>query len=395
MQPVIGKARIAILAPISHPAPPPGYGPWEQVAYNIADGLRRRGVDVTLFCAANSSFAGKRRSVVPVSLADDPQLDGGVFGELHIASLFAAAREFDLIHNNLDWRPLCHALGSDGPPMVTTVHGFSSPQIFAAYYAAAQRSFYCSISDADRDPGLPYLATVYNGIDLAEFDFCAQPDDYLLFFGRIHEEKGTHLAIDVARRARRRLLIAGIIHDQTYFRERVETHIDGERVRFLGEVRGPERSALLGRAAALLQLNTRPERFGLSMIEAMACGTPVIGTHAGSIPEVVADGVTGFVCGGVDEAAGAVGALGSIDRAACRSRVQRLFTTDVMVDAYVAAYAIALERRIPSLPTAAQLAARERDWWSHPVSFTDIPPRPATIDEAARLVASSFSKRAG
>jgi glycosyltransferase involved in cell wall biosynthesis len=384
-----GSARIAVLAPISHRMPPLGYGPWEQVAFNVADGLRKRGVDITLFCAANSAFEGKRISVAPAPLMEDPALDGDVFTALHIANLFARAGEFDLIHSHLDWRPLSFAVAGTAPPMVTTIHGFSSPQILAAYYAAAHRSFYCSISDADRDPGLPYAATVYNGIDVERFEYRAAPDEYLLFFGRIHEEKGPHVAIDVAVRARRKIILAGIVHDATYYRDRIAPLVDGDRVRFVGEVTGDSRSRLLGGAFALLQMNTRPERFGLSMIEAMACGTPVIGARTGSIPEVIEDGVTGFVCDGVDEAVLAVGRVAALSRAACRARVGRLFTIDAMIDGYLKAYALALERRLPE-STDAQRAARSHDWWDRPMSFTDVGPKPRSLEGAMPDLSTFF-----
>jgi len=164
---------------------------------------------------------------VPAGLNDDPGLDGELWTELHIASCFARAHDFDLMHNNPDWKPLLHALATATPPMLTTVHGFSSPQILGAYYAGAVRSFYCSISDADRDPGLSYLAMTYNGIDPGEWTFREAAGDYLLFFGRFHPEKGAHLAIEVARRAGVRLKMAGIPQDAAYFRELVEPHIDG------------------------------------------------------------------------------------------------------------------------------------------------------------------------
>ncbi|HZT12484.1 MAG TPA: glycosyltransferase, partial [Candidatus Baltobacteraceae bacterium] len=157
--------RLAVLAPITWPTPPPGYGPWEQIAFNIADGMRRRGLDVTLFAPANSRFEGRVESVIPVGCAEDPALNAEVAAALHIGHLMHLADRFDLIHNNFDWKPMTYALATKTPPLLTTIHGFSTPHILAAYYACAWRSFYCSISNADRDPGLSYLATTYNGID--------------------------------------------------------------------------------------------------------------------------------------------------------------------------------------------------------------------------------------
>ena len=190
-----------MLAPIAWPTPPRGYGPWEQIAYNIAEGMQARGLNVTLFATGNSHFSGTVASVIPVGINEDPALNGEVFTALHIGELFRRAGDFDLIHNNFDWKPITYALATTAPPLLTTIHGFSSPQILAAYYACAQRSFFCSISDADRDPGLSYLGTTYNGIDTAQFTFRDRPGDYLVFLGRFHPEKGTHLAIEIAKRA--------------------------------------------------------------------------------------------------------------------------------------------------------------------------------------------------
>jgi glycosyltransferase involved in cell wall biosynthesis len=335
-----------------------------------------RGLDVTLFATGNSQSPGKLAWVAPVGLKEDPAQNGEVLIELHIASLFARAGEFDLIHNNLDWKPLLHAFGVPAPPMVTTIHGFSSPPILGAYYAAAERSFYCSISDADRDPGLSYLATTYNSVDPAAWTFREAPGDYLLFFARFHPEKGAHLAIEVARRAGVRLKMAGIPHDTVYFDELIAPHIDGDRVQFLGHVQGPARDEVVGNALALVHLTTRPERFGLSLIEAMACGTPVLGARMGSIPEIVVDGVTGFLCADVDEAVARVPQLASLDRRACRQHVETTFSVERMTDRYLAAYAEALHLRIPPPPTAEQMRWRAHDWWDRPQAFTDLPPKP-------------------
>jgi glycosyltransferase involved in cell wall biosynthesis len=368
--------KIAILGAISWPTPPPGYGPWEQVAYNIARGLVARGLDVTLFATANSTSPGKLAAVIPVGLNEDPALNGEVCSELHVASLFARAGDFDLIHNNFDWKPLLYALATAHPPLVTTVHGFSSPPILGAYYAGAARSFYCSISDADRDPGLSYLATTYNGIDPAEWTFRERAGDYLLFFARFHPEKGAHLAIEVARRAGVRLKMAGIPHDDAYFREQVAPHVDGDAVQFLGHVTGEARDELVGGALALVHMTTRPERFGLTLIEAMACGTPVLGARMGSIPEIVVDGVTGFLCDDTADAVAKVPRLASLSRSACRAHVESTFSLERMVDRYVVAYAEALRLGTPPPPTADQLRWRRHDWWDRPMAFTDIPPKP-------------------
>ena len=372
--------RVALLAPISWPVPPPGYGPWEQVAYNIASGMRSRGLDITLYASGDSTFEGELRSVVPVAMNEDPALDGNVFEALHIGRLFAEAQRYDLIHNNLDWKPMTYALGSSTPPMLTTIHGFSHPQILAAYYACAARSFFCSISDADRDPGLQYLATTYNGIDPAIFTYQERAGEYLLFLGRFHPEKGTHLAIEIARRAGVRIKLAGIPHDEAYFREQIAPHIDGDRVELLGEVRGVQRDVLLGGALALVHMTTRPERFGLTLIEAMACGTPVLGARMGSIPEIVVDGSTGFLCDSVSDAVAKVPQLAALDRAACRAHVASHFSIDCMIDRYLAAYRRALALKLPEAPTAAQLAARAHDWWDRPMAFTDISERPRSLN---------------
>jgi glycosyltransferase involved in cell wall biosynthesis len=371
--------RVALLAPISWPTPPPGYGPWEQIAYNLAEGMHRRGLDVTLFATGNSHTSAKLASVIPVGLAEDPAYNGEVMSALHIANLFARAGDFDVIHNNFDWKPLTYALATTAPPMVTTIHGFSSPQILGAYYAGAARSFFCSISDADRDPGLDYLGTTYNGINPDAWTFVDHAGDYLLFFGRFHPEKGPHLAIEIAKRAGVRLKMAGIPQDDAYFDECVKPHIDGDRVELLGHVKGKARDALLGGALALVHMTTRPERFGLTLIEAMACGTPILGANMGSIPEIIINERTGFLCDDVASAVARVPQLASLARSACRERVTSTFSIDHMIDRYLEAYEKALALKTPPAPTTEQQRWRAHDWWDRPMAFTDIPPKPATL----------------
>ena len=365
-----------MLASIAWPAPPPGYGPWEQVASNIAEGMVRRGLDVTLFATGNSETSGKLASVIPVGLNQDPGLNGEVYTALHIGALFERASDFDFIHNNFDWKPLTYALGVPHPPMLTTIHGFSAPPILGAYYRSAQRSFFCSISDADRDPGLGYLGTAYNGIDPGEFTFVDRPGEYLVFLGRWHPEKGAHIAIEIAKKAGVRLKMAAIPQDDAYFHELIEPQIDGDQIEFLGAVERRARNELLGGARALVHMTTRPERFGLTMVEAMSCGTPVLGARMGSIPEIVVDGVTGYLCDGVDDAVEQVPRLATLSRRACRERVESTFTIERMIERYCAFYAEALRLGAPPPPSPAMLDARARDWWDRPQAFTDIPPKP-------------------
>jgi len=367
---------LAVLGPISWPTPPPGYGPWEQIAYNIATGMSARGLAVTLFATGNSQAPLEISSVVPVGLEEDRGLNADVYTALHIGKLFERAHDFDLIHNNFDWKPLTYALATHAPPLLTTIHGFSSPPILAAYYAGAARSFYCSISDADRDPGLDYLATTYNGIDPAQWTFRSEPGEDLVFLARFHPEKGAHLAIAIAKAAGVRLKMAAIPQDDAYFKELVEPHIDGDQIQFLGHVKGTARDELLGTALALVHMTTRPERFGLTLIEAMACGTPVLGADMGSLPEIVIDGSTGFLCRDVDDAVAHVPQLAELDRAACRRHVETTFSIERMIDRYCTAYTEALRLGLPAPPRETQRSWRVHDWWDRPMAFTDVPAKP-------------------
>jgi len=327
--------KVALLGPVAWRTPPRGYGPWEQVTGLLAEGLVARGVDVTLFATLDSLTAASLDGVCPHGYAEDPAMDGRVWEALHVAHALSRSGEFDLVHNHLDWLPLAFA-DHCRAPLLTTIHGFSGPGIRPAY--ARGRSAYVSISDADRAAGLDYLATVYHGIDLAGLPFAADGGPGLVSFGRIHPDKGTHVAIEIARRARRPLTICGIVQDERYFAEQVAPHIDDDQVRFLGSV-GPERRAeILGGAAALLHPIAFDEPFGLSVVESMACGTPVVAYRRGSMPEVVDEGVTGFLVDTPEEAVAAVAGITAIDRAGCRARVEERFSADRMVDDYLRLY---------------------------------------------------------
>lgn len=329
--------RVAMLSSISWRTPPRAYGPWELVTSLLTEGLVQRGVDVTLFATADSLTAGKLASVAPRPYSEDPSMDGRVWELMHAAHLFERADEFDIIHNQADFIPLSFAHLTD-TPIVTTIHGFSSERILPLFQRAADRVAYVSISDADRSPDLNYAATIYHGIPLAEFPYNPSGGEDLLFYGRIHPDKGAAEAIAVAKRVGRRLQMAGIVHDEGYFKREIEPHIDGERVIFHGAVGGERRAELLGSCAALLHLINFNEPFGLSVVEAMACGTPVIAVARGSMPELIVDGETGFLVRDASEADAALAQLGKIDRAACREAAERRFSVARMVDDYLALY---------------------------------------------------------
>src|ERR1700691_4171833 len=327
--------QLAMLAPIASRPRPRHYGPWESVASLLTEGLVSRGVDVTLFATLDSVTAAALDGVCPHGYAEDPSLDGRVWEALHVSHALARSGEFDLVHNHLDWLSLAfdqHARA----PMGATINGFSGAGILPAY--TRSRSAFVAISESDRYAGLDYAATIHHGIDLTLLPYRAHPGEQLVSFGRIHPDKGTADAIEIARRAGRRLVICGIVQDERYFADAVEPHVDGDRVVYLGSV-GPERRAeVLGAATALLHPIHFDEPFGLSVVEAMACGTPVVAYQRGSMAEVIDEGVTGYLAHDIESAAQAVGAAVRLDRAAVHARAATRFGVDRMVEDYLRTY---------------------------------------------------------
>ncbi len=333
--------RVAILAPVAWRTPPRQYGAWETVASNITEGLVARGWDVTLFATRDSLTHANLQGVVERGYEEDPSIDPKVAEYLHISEAFEHAGEFDLIHSHYDFMALTYTRLVQ-TPVLTTVHGFSSPAIMPVYQKYRD-GYFVSISDSDRAPGLNYLATVYNGIDLSLYPLQERSGDDLVFLGRIHPDKGVHLAIEVAHLSGRRLIIAGIIQDETYFREQVKPHLDDQNICYLGPVGVPEKNELFARTHALLHLNTIPERFGLVLAEANAAGVPVVAMDLGSCREVIKDGRTGFLVNNVGQAVQALGRISEIDRRACRRRVRACFSIDTMVQAYERVYSTVFE----------------------------------------------------
>lgn len=332
-----------MIAPIAWRVPPRHYGPWERVVSILTEGLVARGVAVTLFATADSLTAARLHAVAPHGYAEDPALDAKVYEALHIAAAFERAAEFDLLHNHFDFLPLTYSRLVQ-TPVVTTIHGFSSERIVPVFREYNHIAHLVAISNADRHPDLKYAATIHHGIPLAEFTVQEQPGDYLLYFGRIHPDKGAGEAIELARRSGRRLLLAGIIQDAAYFRARVEPYLDGEQIRYVGSVGPAERNALLGGAFALLHLISFAEPFGLSVVEAMATGTPVIAYPRGSMPELIEEGVTGFLVEDLDDAGAALRRVPTLDRRVVRARMAARFSAETMVDRYIQLYRSILAR---------------------------------------------------
>ena len=331
-----------MLAPIAWRTPPRHYGPWESVASLLTEGLVSRGHDVALFATADSQTSGRLHAICPRGYEEDRTLIPKVWECLHISELFEHADGYDIIHNHFDYLPLTYT-GLTGVPVLTTIHGFSSPGILPVYKKYNRKGFYVSISDADRSPDLDYVGTIHHGIDITQFDFQPRQRETLLFFGRIHNDKGARQAIEIARACKKKLILAGIIQDRVYYEQRIAPEIDNDEVTYVGSVGPVERNRLLGEASAMLHPIQFDEPFGLSVVESMACGTPVVAFDRGSMPELIENGRNGFLVDNVDEAIEAVARIQEIERAECRRHVENHFTVDRMIDEYVQVYRMILD----------------------------------------------------
>ncbi|MFQ5645798.1 MAG: glycosyltransferase [bacterium] len=335
--------HVAMLSPVAWRTPPRDYGPWELVVSMLTEGLVKRGVKVTLFATADSQTAGKLQAICPQGYEENPEIMPKVWECLHISELFERAAEFDLIHNQFDFLPLSYSRLIN-TPVVTTIHGFSSPKILPVYKKYNDTAHYVAVSEADRSPELVYEATVYHGIRLEQFTLNEKKEDYLLFYGRFHWDKGAKEAIEIARRAGMKLILAGLVQDEKYFQEEVAPHIDGEKVVYKGVAGAELRDELLGGARTLLHPINFEEPFGLAVVESMACGTPVIAFNKGSMPELIQHGKNGFLVDNIAEAVEVIKDLGDIDPNYCRRYVEERFTIDKMVEGYLKVYERVLEK---------------------------------------------------
>jgi glycosyltransferase involved in cell wall biosynthesis len=328
--------KIAVLAPITWRTPPANYGPWEQVASVLTEALVKNGMDVTLFATADSVTQAKLQSVCQRPLGEYPA-DAKVWECLHISNLMEQASDFDIIHNHFDFLPLTYS-GLIRCPVITTIHGFSSEQIVPVYKKYNGHGSYVSISHSNRHPLLQYLDTVYNGINEELFQFGNGEGEYLLYFGRFHPHKGAYEAIQIAIQTNKKLILCGLIQDEIYFKEKIVPYLNDTSIIYKGNV-GPElRNELLANAQALLHPISFEEPFGLSVAEAMMCGTPVIAFNRGSMQELIINRKTGFLVQNTAEAVAATRNIKKISRQACREHAMDKFSSQVMARHYMQLY---------------------------------------------------------
>ncbi|MEA2639164.1 MAG: hypothetical protein QOF51_558 [Chloroflexota bacterium] len=349
------QLRIAIIAPLAEAVPPPLYGGTERVISVLTEELVRRGHDITLFASGDSTTGATLEACSPRGLRLDPEVrDPVAYTMFELGDVYQRAAEFDVIHNHVDYFAFPFARLTE-VPTVTTTHGRLDLTEVRRVYQLFPEQHLISISDAQRLPlpGANWLATVFNGIDLSHFHFNPTGGDYLVFLGRINPEKRPDRAIEIARDLGMRLVIAAKVDpvDQGYYDHAIAPLIrDTRLVEFVGEVNEAEKDALLGGAYAYLFPIDWPEPFGLTMVEAMATGTPVVAYRAGSVPEIIVEGVTGFVCDTFTSMIAAVPQVRELDRHACRAHVEQHFSASAMADGYEQAYAALLARAPSSLP---------------------------------------------
>jgi len=336
--------KVAILSPIVWRTPPRNYGPWEQVASNIAEGLTEKGIDVTLFATGDSITGSKLNFIIEKPCGENPDFDYKVCECLHISYMMEEASKYDIIHNNYDFLPLTYSRLIN-TPIITTIHGFSSPKIIPVYKRYNDICSYVSISNSDRNPELNYLATIYNGINEKEFTFKQKHGDYLLFFGRIHHEKGTYECIQIAKKSGMKLIIAGIVQDEKYFNDKVKPFLNNDDILYVSNVGPVKRDELLGGAYALLHPINFEEPFGLSIIESNFCGTPVIAFNKGAMPELIQNGKTGFLVSDILEAVESLKNIPGLKRKDCRNLAESKFTRLKMTEKYIDVYNKILNRR--------------------------------------------------
>lgn len=345
--------KIAMLAPFEEPVPPRKYGGTELVVYNLCEQLVKMGHDVTLLATGDSTTSAKLVPIFEKSLRSDPEVNAIDFRDVYkyigVGKVidYLQKNKFDIIHNHIGWRVLAMSQLLNGPT-VTTLHGPLDIPYQQKVYGLFKDASYISISNSQRKPmpELNFVATVYNGLDIDKFKFFPEAKDYFAFLGRMSPEKGPIQAIQIAKTAGVKLVMAAKVDkvDEKYFKEQVEPLIDGEQIKFIGEVDHAGKLDLLGNAKALLAPIQWEEPFGLFFVEAMACGTPVITMNRGSVPELVINNKTGFICENEEEAVAKVALIDTINRKTCYDHVNENFSSKRMAEGYLAAYEKVLQK---------------------------------------------------
>jgi glycosyltransferase involved in cell wall biosynthesis len=345
--------RIAQVAPLYESVPPRGYGGTERVVSYLTEALVDLGHRVTLFASGDSLTRATLEPMAPRALREAPGLHDPLAPHVRmLGAVYRRAKEFDVIHCHTDYLGLPLARYVDTPTVVTLHGRLDLPEAEPCYREYAPTAL-ISISDAQRAPlkDVPFLATVPHGVPQALYPFRERADGYLAFIGRISPEKRVDSAMRVARDAGLSLRIAAKVDpaDRTYFESEIRPLLDSmPHVEFLGEIGDRAKAELLGGATALLFPIDWPEPFGLVMIEALACGTPVVARRRGSVPEVLCDGVTGFLCETEDEMVGAIVRLPEISRRRCREEFEAKFSDRVMAKRYLDVYQQLLAHRAPA-----------------------------------------------
>jgi glycosyltransferase involved in cell wall biosynthesis len=340
--------RIAQIAPIIERVPPTKYGGTERVVSCLTEELVRRGHEVTLFATGDSITSASLSSIYPRALREAKLKDlygTNVWTLFNIGKAYERQDEFDIVHDHNGFLSLPTA-NLARKPVIMTCHGPFTPEN-RHIYRELRRPYLVTISNAQANvPGLNYAGTVYNGLDLGTYPFSEEQDGYLLFVGRLSREKGPHLAIEIALNVNMPLIIAAKLDDtdRPYFTQYVEPFLS-EKIRWIGEVDEQERNDLMSRAFCMIHAATWREPFGLTLIEAMACGCPVLATNMGSIPELIVHGKTGFVLDTVEEMIDAVFEIEKLDRRDCREHAVSHFTSEIMANGYEDLYRKVLSER--------------------------------------------------
>ena len=342
--------RIAQIVPLHIAVPPVGYGGTERVVSNLTEALVSRGHDVTLFATGDSQTSAKLVPLAKKGIFFDPNVE---WGALHMAELdyvYSRAHQFDVIHSHLDYLTLPYITRTT-TPTVLTLHGRLDQPEFKLVFRANPGANYVSISNSQRRdvPDLNWMATVYHGVDVASFPYSPRRGKYLLFVGRMSPEKRCDLAIAVAKRTGIPLKIAAKIDhkERPYFEETIEPLLKDDLIEFVGEKNEEEKRELMRDALALLLPIDWPEPFGMVFIEALACGTPVITRPCGSVPELLQDGLTGYIAQDEEALAAAVGKLDRISRLDCRHWAEQRFDRQRMAAGYERVYQRAIQRQQP------------------------------------------------